>query len=229
MIKTCNYCLRLYFVNTKDDIIIHDISKNNICYECFNVIDEEINEYGCRYCNNIFNSEYNLQQHIKTIHPINIFIDKSVYRHRILHSLLLDHLNSTDINSKKLLHYTLNEEKVILNEEKINKIATYTNTTSTNIHSTNNNTTNIHSTNNNTTNIHSTNNNTTNIHSINNNTTGINRNNNRKPIKVSQKILDLQIKLKMISPSPRSPRYQLSRYESLRSRSCRSKSTGAMK
>jgi hypothetical protein len=77
ILKYCSYCKEVYNICYDLDIQYTDIflidgdpgNQNNlninICYQCFNVIDEESNDYGCKYCHQLFKSKPLLINHIE--------------------------------------------------------------------------------------------------------------------------------------------------------------------
>lgn len=58
MLKICSYCqypyMLIYDLQSETQDIIYDNNEQNVCYECFNVIDTDINEFGCRFCHKTY-------------------------------------------------------------------------------------------------------------------------------------------------------------------------------
>lgn len=115
MMKICSYCIHPYVLNdilNTLNTIVNDISETNICYDCFNIIDEEVNEYTCRFCKLIFNEKILLQMHIRKSHPIN-----SIKLNGVLYNTLKYTQKPVPAETKKLhnilkLHLTSPRESV---------------------------------------------------------------------------------------------------------------------
>lgn len=115
MMKICSYCIHPYIINNipnTTDTIINDIRETNICYECFNIIDEEVSEYGCRFCKLLFGEKNLLQIHIKQMHPVNSIKLKITPNNTLKESRKSIPAQTKNLHNMLILHLTSPREQV---------------------------------------------------------------------------------------------------------------------
>ena len=118
MFKICSFCLNSYMlvydfssVNLLTYHNFDDYNNTNICYDCFNCIDEEVPDYMCRICTKSYLTKEELNLHFTLNHNIEINYFKKIEKK---YSINLDNdaesKLSIYINDRYKKHFTIRDK-----------------------------------------------------------------------------------------------------------------------